>query len=79
MYCCTWSRTVALKYCKVERFIHWLIKKNAEVLEVDDPGGGAFAGHSLVPTPQHLDRLYEFAHFFKKIASAGGGGGGGEG
>ena len=35
--------TIALKYWKVDRFIHWLIKKSAEVLEGDDPGGGAFA------------------------------------
>ena len=59
---------VALKYWTVDRFIYWLIKKAAEVLEGTDPGDGAFA-LILRPHPGAFSQLMcpqpgESAHFF---------------
>ena len=47
------------------------MKKTAEVLESDDPGGGAFALF-LRAHPGALGHPWEFAHFFFKYQCPGG-------
>lgn len=68
MSCCRWSLTAALKYWKMERFIYWLIQKNAVVLEGDDPPGRGIcplpsSPHRGIYTAYIYPQLAEFAHF----------------